>query len=51
MPRQTRKKKGGKALKLSEINNDNDNNSLKGGMENELENEFSNNNNKQFLLR
>ena len=54
MPRQTRKKKGGKTLELSEMDsekvnklekeNDNDNKSLKGGMENELENEFSNKN-------
>jgi hypothetical protein len=54
MPRQTRKKKGGKTLELSEMDtekvnklekeNDNNNKSLKGGMENELVNEFSNNN-------
>ena len=58
MPRQTRKKKGGKTLELSEMDsekveklenqnqNDNDNQydnkSLKGGMENELENELEN---------
>lgn len=54
MPRQTRKKKGGKTLELSEMDrdkvdnleNDNDNNnkSLKGDMENKLVNEFSNKN-------
>ena len=58
MPRQTRKKKGGKTLELSEMDsekveklenqnqndndNQNDNKSLKGGMENELENELEN---------
>ena len=56
MPRQTRKKKGGKTLELSDmdiekvesIENENDNKTLKGGMENELENEFSNNNSKNI---
>ena len=52
MPRQTRKKKGGKTLELSKMDrdkvdnleNDNDTNSLKSDMENELKNKFSNNN-------
>lgn len=64
MPRQTRKKKGGKQLELSEMDsskvndmekeneNENENNSsnksLQGGMDNALENEFSNNNNKNI---
>ena len=58
MPRQTRKKKGGKTLELSEMDsekvenlenqnqnqneNENENKSLKGGKENELENELEN---------
>ena len=64
MPRQTRKKKGGKTLELSamdeekvnslenenqnENQNEKSNRSLKGGMEHELENEFSNQSNKNF---
>jgi len=64
MPRQTRKKKGGKTLELSamdkdkvnglenqnqnENQNEKSNKSLKGGMEHELENEFSNQSNKNF---
>jgi hypothetical protein len=58
MPRQTRKKKGGKTLELSAMDEEkvdnmeneleNENKSLKGGMENELENEFSNQNTKNI---
>ena len=62
MPRLTRKKKGGKQLELSEMdaskvndtgNHDNtdkefSNKTLKGGMDNDLENEFSENNNKNL---
>ncbi len=61
MPRQTRKKKGGKVVDVSEMDakkvenmeneNENDlsNKSFEGGMDNALENEFSTNNNNKNL--
>ena len=61
MPRQTRKKKGGKVVDVSEMDakkvenmeneNENDlsNKSFEGGMDNALENEFSKNNNNKNL--
>ena len=72
MPRQTRKKKGGKQVNLSnmdtnkvdslesdneknndmndDMNNEPSNKSLKGGMDNLLEEEFSNRNNGKFTF-
>ena len=55
MPRQTRKKKGGTQLELSDMDSskvkktENENKSFEGGMDNALENEFSTNNNNKNL--